>query len=169
MYQSPSRSEAENLVTSVLSAGTGHDPSSCRCGTHFCSVTAAFVKASVTPFANLSPHAIWHVASSGRLVQVWMQARLAKQVGSVTHRASAPGAFCMRQDPIAAPSVAAMAGGATNAGAAVSRAAAITPAACLRAPSSAEPPARCGARESFTMVLLGSRCVVEMARFRKNS
>lgn len=68
------------------------------------------VKSAVTSSAKASPQRIWQSASSARPVQVWMQIRLAAHTGSVTQRASGSWHFCSRHFPMAAPSVAAMAG-----------------------------------------------------------
>ena len=64
-----------NFCTKVSSLGTGHVPSSPRCGTHFLSVTAHLVKSPTTSFENSSPHLIWHSASSG-LVRVRVRVRV---------------------------------------------------------------------------------------------
>ena len=106
MYHGPVKSSTLNDLTSAESIGTGHEPSSARCGTHALSETAHFVKSATTLFENSSPHLTWQSPSSAFPVHVWMQRRLAAHVGSVTHRASGAGQFAKRHAPMAAPSIA---------------------------------------------------------------
>ena len=143
MYHGPVSCSGENLATSASFFGTGHAPSSCRCGTHCntpreatvrssddnvrwtrapvadafegrggsrtcLSETAHLVNASTAASVKSSPHLIWHSLSSGRLVQVLMQSRLARHVGDVaTQRASGAVHLLTTHLPMAAPSVAA--------------------------------------------------------------
>merc|ERR1719424_2557379 len=85
MYHGPVKVFGLNSLTSPPPVGTGHEPSSARCGTQSLAVTAHLVNWSTAGLLNLSPHVIWQSPSSGWLLQVWMQTRLAKHDPSVMH------------------------------------------------------------------------------------
>ena len=111
MYHGPVSISGEKEATSASFEGTGHEPSSARCGTHFLSLTAHLVKSPTTSFEKASPQRIWQSPSSARPVHVWMHSRLAAHTGFATHFASGIWQFFSRHLPIAAPSVFAIAAG----------------------------------------------------------